>query len=374
MASTYILERKNGTLGHKVAWREGGKQRSMTFDHASQAALLNKHLDLCGNVLELAEASAANEVASGPTLSDTIEEHIRGLTGIEERTRKDYRRDARLHINPHLGHIAIGALTRRQIRDWINAAQEEGAAPKSIANWHGLLYATCATAVDEGLRADNPCKGVRLPQRDQRDDHEKFMEPDEYEALLGFIPPHWRILVELLAGTGARWGEVTALRVEDLVLTGPVPFVRINKAWKRGADGRPFLSRPKTRRSHREITISKQLAAKLSATNTGQPGTAFLIRGPKDGPVNYNYFQGKVWTPAVRKALDAGAIQSHAKIHGLRHTHASILLTSGVDLMTVQRRLGHESITTSANLYGHLNQRNDTSAVDAIEKALGRKS
>lgn len=374
MASTQIVKRKNGTVAHKVLWREDGRQRSMTFDDEArqQAQLLERFLTANGNNFAKAESAAASAIAAGPSLADVIEEHIAGLTGVEDRTRADYRRDARLHLIPQLGHLQAGTITRRQIRDWVNTAHADGAAPKSIANWHGLLSAVMATAVDEGLRADNPCKGVRLPERDRRNDHEVFMEPEEYAALLPELPATWRPLVEVLGGTGARWGEVTALQVNDLVHTAAVPYLRVNKAWKKDAQGRPFLSRPKTRRSVREVTISSTLAGTLlELAAQRSSGESFLLQSPSGRAVNYNYFQGRIWTPAVLRAVEKGGLRHRPKIHDLRHSHGSWLIAEGVDLLTVQRRLGHESITTTTNIYGHISQRTERAAADAIGRVLG---
>ena len=371
MASMDTVTRKSGPDGYKVKWREDGVQRSMTFDDRQQAELLRKFLTANGNRFELAESAAASAMAAGPTLAETIEEHITGLTGIEERTRADYRRDARLHIVPYLGQLRTSTLGRRDIKAWVNGVHAEGSAPKSIANWHALLSAVLTTAMNEGLRPDNPCKGVRLPERDRRDDHEVFMEPEEYRALLAHIPAPWQPLVETLAGTGARWGEVTALQVQDLVTAGAVPFVRIAKAWKKDAHGRPYLSRPKTRRSLREVTISPALAERLAELAAGRGSGQFLLQSPTGRPVSYNYFHGRVWQPAMDRAVAAGDLRARPKIHNLRHSHGSWLIAEGLDLMAVQRRLGHESITTTTNIYGHISARTERAAAEAMTRALG---
>jgi integrase len=370
MASQKTLIRSNGSLAHKVYWREAGVQHSMTFDDEYQANVLARFLTANGNNFKVAERAAQQALAEGPTLAESIEDHIRALTGIEDRTREDYRRDARLHLIPQLGHLRTSKLDRRAVREWVNDVHASGAAVKSIANWHALLSATLATAIDEGLRTDHPCKGVRLPQRDRVDDHEKFLEADEYKIVLAQFSPHWRSLLEVLAGTGARWGEVTAFKASDLVVpaNGKPAYLRINKAWKKDAKGRPYLSRPKTSRSYRDVTISPELLDLLRSLPR-EPDD-YLLQSPRGGVVTYNYFHQKVWKPALLAAVSRGDLYRIPKIHDLRHSHGSWVLAEGVDMLTVQRRLGHESITTTTNRYGHITERSSQAAADAISRAL----
>jgi integrase len=98
-----------------------------------------------------------------------------------------------------------------------------------------------------------------------------------------------------------------------------------------------------------------------------------LFTGPRGGRIYYGKFRSDVWAPAVAKAqaaVDGDGLEVAPElrltvrpgVHALRHSHASWLIAAGVDLPTVQRRLGHESITTTIDSYGHL-------MPDQLEKA-----
>lgn len=367
MASIRKHTRRDGLTSFYVLYRDKGVQTSKAFDDENEAKRFKAFLDANGNSLTAATRAARSAKGEGPTVAEQLLEHIAGLTGIEDRTRADYSRDARLHINGPLGAIKVKQLTRRRVREWVNELDKAGAAPKSVANWHGLLSAAMATAVEDLVRPDNPCRGVRLPEREHRNDKEKFLELEHYQLLLSRFDTQWQPVVQLLAGTGLRWSEATALSVGDVVLDAEVPFIVVDKAWKRTDSNTFYLGKPKTRRAIRDVTIDAGLAAVLERSVEGRSEEDFLIQNAtRTGHLQYSNFQSRIWTPAVR---DSG-LRHRPVIHSLRHSHGSWLLAEGVDLMTVSRRLGHESIQTTINVYGHISARSERAAADAMGRAL----
>jgi integrase len=98
------------------------------------------------------------------------------------------------------------------------------------------------------------------------------------------------------------------------------------------------------------------MLAPLAADNRGE-----MFRATRGGPVQHSYFHPKVWVPRTRKAGLEGV-----RLHDLRHTHASWLIARGIDVVTISRRLGHESITTTIDRYGHLLPDQDAGAAAAV--------
>ena len=369
MASIQTRTRKDGTRRYVVLWREGGTQTSETLATRGEAELLRDYLNANGQSYTLATEAYSQSRAHGQTMADAAATHVRNLTGVTDRTRADYRRDIRNHIIPGLGSIRAGQLTRSQVREWVNTMETAGIAPKSISNYHGLLSSIMNTAIEEGVRKDNPCKGMRLPERNRAGDKQKFMEPEEYKALLAEFPDKWKPLVEALGGTGARWGEVTALTVRDIVLDAAVPYISIDKAWKRDDNNRYYVDRPKTYRALREVTIDTALAGTLKGLCEGRGMDDFVFTAVEGGPVYYHGFYRDVWGPTMRRITKDKA--RRRKIHDLRHSHGSWLAGNGIDLATIQRRMGHESITTTINIYGHIGQRSQRAAADTLGRLLG---
>jgi integrase len=368
MASIRTITRKNGTVAHKVMWREDGTQTSQTFDDPHEAARLKKFLDANGGRYALAVAAAMAHAGKGPTVADAVESHLASLSGLEERTPRDYEAIARLHIIPQLGARRLNELTRKDIVAWVNGLSKTGASPKSIANWHGLLSAVFSTAVEEKHIEANPCMGVKLPRRRKADDTDRFIELAEWDRFLNEeIPEHWQLLFRTLAGTGVRWSEVSAFRRRSLV----GETLKVREAWKK-AEGGWYIGAPKTDAGIRDIPIDGYLAEDLHRAAHGRDRDDWLLVSPRGLPLSYQSVRGKVWAPAVDRALESGIFPVHHKIHDLRHSHGSWLVQDGTDLPTVQNRLGHESIKTTIDVYGHLSQDGQRKAAEKLGALLPR--
>jgi integrase len=375
MASIEKRRRSDGTTGYRVVWRKDGQKDSLTFDDPAEAGRLKGLLDANGNDITAATQVMAAIRANVPTIAEVIEQHITALTGVERRTREDYRRMAANHITPHLGTIPITALDRLRCREWINQLVDDGMSAKTLRNHHALLSAALTWVNQEtGWRPDNPAKGLALP--DYHPAEMVFLTSAEVDLLLPRLAPVYRDVALFLVSTGVRWGELIALTVADIRRRGSDPYVSISKAVKRTPGGH-YVGAPKSLRSRRFVSLPDALVPIIDRAAHGQPLDGLLFRGPRGGRLHH-------WTPAVRAAMathtDDGdpvpedqRLTQRPRIHDLRHTHASFLIAAGIDLPTVQRRLGHESITTTVDRYGHLNAdqlRAGAQASDAFLRSL----
>jgi integrase len=153
--------------------------------------------------------------------------------------------------------------------------------------------------------------------------------------------------------------------------------VRINKAWKRtpgGDEGQYEIGQPKTRRSIRTIDVPADTLAKLNLsgewvfTNSGRGW-----RGGPGDPVRAQNFHSNAWVPALAKAEEKG-LTKRPRVHDLRHTNASWLIQAGVPLTVIQRHLGHESVQTTSDRYGHLDRKSQRVVADVVGKALKPKN
>lgn len=183
------------------------------------------------------------------------------------------------------------------------------------------------------------------------------------------LPPRY----QLLAGAGLRWGEAAALEVRDITLTGErAGTVSVTKAWKTGESG-PVVGAPKTARSRRTVTLPRALAERIAEHIADAPPRPrgpggvgdLLLTNAAGRPIRNWVFHGHTWGPALDALEEAGALRP--RIHDLRHTHASWLIAAGVPLMVIQRRLGHESIKTTSDRYGHLADDADALAAAALD-------
>lgn len=185
---------------------------------------------------------------------------------------------------------------------WVCELQEKGLAPKSIANVHGLLSAAMNTAVRLGYRADDPCAAVRLPRSQRAGEEMVVPEPAELDLILDNLAEHYRPFILAMLGTGMRFGEVTALQVEDLSLDFRPPAIRITRAWKRDGTRQPYIGSPKSSRSRRTISLSPDLADlfRIAAAVKG-PGELVFVN-VAGRPIHNNTFWATNWLRAIEKA------------------------------------------------------------------------
>lgn len=363
MASIRRGARKDHSPYWSVLYRLDGKQRSTSWNDEKDAKRFKTLVETIGATKALeAVGLQPPKPASALTVADWLTHHIDHLTGVDPRTVEDYRSYLRKDITPALGALPLEALSRDEVRRWVQAMEQSGASAKTIANKHGFLSAALAGAVIAGHIAANPAASTRLPRGEKQE--MVFLSREHFARLLAEIPEHWRPLVEFLVASGARWSEATALKPGDVDRAHHT--VRITRAWKRGGGGYR-VGPPKTRRSVRTINVPASVLDKLDYTGDwlfANPGRGGRAAG---GPVRAPNFRANVWWPATERAK----LYPRPRIHDLRHTCASWLIQAGTPLPVIQRHLGHESIQTTVDVYGHLDRRSAQAAADAIAAALG---
>ncbi|MGH1563095.1 tyrosine-type recombinase/integrase [Mumia sp. DW29H23] len=354
----------SGTESWRVRFRIGGKQRSETFYAESTAEEFAALVNTLGAERALAYWLRETADPATPTLDQWADRYLAALTGVTDGTRRTYARMYRKVWSPLLGSYPLDAISRETIQLAI-AKLDPDWSDKTIRNHHGLLASMMNGAVVDKLIAGSPCKGVRLPRRTEHTVVEmRFLDHGEFDRLLGEVPAHYQPLVLTLAGTGMRWGEAEALEVADVDLAKRT--VRITKAAKwDGSKAARDVGPTKTRRSRRTITLPPQVVAALAPLVSGRSKSDRLFLAPRGGPLRHRTFYDD-WKPAVERA----GLDPQPRIHDLRHTHVAWLIAQGVSLPVIQARLGHESITTTIDRYGHLLPDLQRAAADAAEAAL----
>lgn len=338
----------DGTVTWKVRYRTAGVQTSKTFVEKQYAdtfaGMLNTARGTAGVAAALAWLQAVEDQIESQTFAQWFEHYVDQLTGVTSRTRADYRRMHARYLS-ELDQMPLTLINRGHVSAIVNRLDNQGLSAKTIKNTIHMLSSCLGLAAEEGLIAKNPCRRVRLPKPGHDFVEARFLEYHEFAAILGEIPEHYRGLVVFLAGTGLRWSEATALRPSDVSLTRGT--VRVERAWKRTPGGAAgwAIGAPKSVKARR--TVNAAVAALAAVTPL--PKTEFLFVNQRGGAVRHNNFHARVWVPAVERAGLAGT-----RIHDLRHTHASWLISEGVALEAVQDQLGHESILTTRKVYGHL--------------------
>jgi len=347
----------------QVRWRgPDGRQTAVTL-HTRRAAMV-----YAATLEDAGEAAAWHAVEHLPdpdappplTLDAWAERRIAATVGITEGTRAGYRRLWARTWSPLLGDTSVGQLTRQAVGQAVVELAGR-LSDKSVANAHGLLSSILTAAVEEGLLSRHPSRGLRLPRRTEHQRQEiRALSPVEFARLLDCMPARWRPLLVLLAGTGLRWGEAAALQVGDVDVARRT--LRVVRARKEGV-GNP-IGPTKTRRSRRTVVLPAQVLDAIAPLLAGRASTDPLFHGARGGSMDRQVVH-RTWRVARAAAGLPGL-----RIHDLRHTHASWLIAAGVPLPEVSRRLGHETITTTVDVYGHMAPDLQASAAAAADRAL----
>ncbi|WP_454044382.1 tyrosine-type recombinase/integrase [Cellulosimicrobium sp. Marseille-Q8652] len=144
---------------------------------------------------------------------------------------------------------------------------------------------------------------------------------------------------------------------------------------RRGARSIPTLGAPKTTRSRRTIALPPQVVDILARRVTGMAPEDFVFTNTAGRPWRRNRWHETVWQPALRAANQHNAtprpLGKTPRVHDMRHTCASWMIRAGLPLPVIQRHLGHESITTTVDRYGHMEPAHLAMAAGALGAALG---
>lgn len=366
MASIRIRSRADGTTTHVVNYRHAGRQSTVTFEMKADADRFVAAVNTLGaeralKAFGIGPTNAAAKQAAGPTVTEWINTYIDNLTGIAKSTTYDYRSYLRNDIGPAIGGIPVGLLTQSDIASWVQAMTAAGSSGKTISNKHGLLSAALSAAVDAGLIPANPSTGMRLPRSEKAE--MCFLTEGEFQQMRSGFTARWWPLLDFLVASGARFGEVAALRPSDV--NRNLNTVHIGRSMKRTYDTDRYEIGPtKTARSVRTISIDSGV---LDTLDYSHP-TLFV--NTKGGPLRVASWRANVWYPSVARA----ELDKQPRIHDLRHTCASWMIAAGYPLPVVQAHLGHENINTTIALYYHLDRRQADAAAAALGAALRPKT
>jgi len=367
MASIQARTRTDGTPSYRVQYRINGKLTSKSFANIKGAQEFAAQVDRSGPEAALAIWTTRQGRNLAVPLfrewANTYLDEASGyLTGIQTGTREGYRQILKVSLNPILGDIPVDAITKSDIGRWIawqeaqksKRRKDQNVSAKTVKNYHALLSAILTGAIEAKHRTDNPARGMRLSRGVK---HEPvFLTQAEFFTLHYFIADYYKPLVSFLVASGCRWSEATALEKRDVNTDATPPTVRVTKAWKKDNTVGP----PKSDRGRRTISLWTGLVNQLDLDG---PGSKLLFQGMQNGGrVWYGNFKLRVWDRAVEAANDPQKCKE-AKLqplgkrptpHDLRHSHASWQIAAGTNLTSLQVRMGHEKITTTSDIYGHL--------------------
>lgn len=232
---------------------------------------------------------------------------------------------------------------------------------QTTMDFHHQLKGAILDAVDEGLIERDPTRKAIIKGKAPAVKKIKYLNQFELHTLLSNLElkseVSWDWFILLVAKTGMRFSEALALTPRDFDFAHQT--LSISKTWNYKGEG--GFTPTKNKSSVRKIQIDWQTVIQFSE----------LIKGlPEDKPI---FVKSKVYNSTVNDILSRHCIALKIpviSVHGLRHTHASILLFAGVSIASVARRLGHASMTTTQKTYLHIIQELENKDVDLVMRSL----
>jgi len=261
------------------------------------------------------------------------------LGRLKESTLVGYRVNLRLHIGPFFGRMRIDEIALPHVREFVKALLAKNLAPASVLKSVALVKEMFKHAVQWGYLDANPAQYVERPRVEIGET--QVLTPPEIRRLLDAAEEPVRTMLLCAVLTGMRRGELLGLKWEDIDLEGN--RIQVRRALWRGK----FVT-PKSRRSRRAIDLAPTLKAALARLPSRFKGE-LVFTSPTGEAIDPDNFSHRDWVRALRRSQ-----LRRIRFHDLRHTYASLLIAQGAHPKYIQAQLGHASIQTTLDRYGHL--------------------
>lgn len=270
-----------------------------------------------------------------------LENHLK--LGLSERTITNHRITQKA-VHERLGNLTMKEITRPIFQKFINDLAETRKA-STVRQYFNRVSMPLKEAFHEGIITSDPTYKIVIPNIKREVHKIKYLEADEMSILkteienTALTPPNFAIYISLLSGL--RLGEVLALTYKDIDLANKTLSVSKNRSLTR-----PYtVGKTKTKSSNRTIKMPDAFFEQLERYKINYPKADERFLGNNLPAETCNY--------QLKRLLKKNNL-TPISFHGLRHTHASYLINSGIDIAYVSERLGHANISMTQQTYFHL--------------------
>jgi integrase len=332
------------------------------------------------------------EPAKVPTFAEVAEEWLHSKSDRRPSHVLDLRTRLDRHLLPVFGPQKMDRIAVQRIERFRDDLRDRDYARRTINAILRIMSAVFRLAIKRGQCTRNPLdsvdRAVRIAQELKADelscdlgsdaiDPDSILSPNEIETLLGAARPGFeRTLIETAYLSGAREGELLALRWGDLELPKEGPgkmAIRRSLSWAspKGEKSRPRYFPPKTKAGRRMISIAALLVTDLKRWKLQCPLSADDLVFPTDvgNPVCRDALLRVHFYPALERAR-----LRRVTFHTLRHSCASAMIAKGAPITEVQHRLGHASPAITLQIYSHFIPQTESAAADRLASSLLRHS
>ena len=355
--------KRNGKWQARVSWRDtDGKlhQKSKAgFATKAQAKLYAAELE--------SELGKGVDVSADPVFADYFEQWYKTYREphLAENSKNQYTANVKT-IKTYFKKVKIKAITRLFYQEFINQYGKDHA-KKTVSRLHSHVKACIKSAIADGIITRDFTHGIQISCNDSLEYHVEYLSIAELKQLIKVISddlssdniPAYMILIAIY--TGARFGEIIGLTWDDIDFDAKT--IRINKTWDYHND-QGFMP-TKTPQSVRTIRVNSTLLAWLKQRGVKDSGRIFDIKMTP-------FFNEKVNSELKRYLKLAGLNKRDFHFHSLRHSHVAYLLSQGVDLYAISKRLGHANMSITSSVYAYFIDEYRRKSDNLIESKLDK--
>ncbi|MFI3603519.1 site-specific integrase [Vagococcus fluvialis] len=294
----------------------------------------------------------------------------------------------RLHILPVFGEKSISKITPVQCQNAINKWAETYTNIKQLKSYTSQIF---EHAIFAEFLQRNPMLNVKLPKKEKKES-DNFFSLDELKSFIEILHKEESLkhilIFQLLITTGVRKGELSALRWSDIDFDEHLLYIDKSYATIRNKDSSSKRKTIRVQKDTKNITskrilpVDSQTIEMLKKWKKEQALELlqFGINTKRKDQLIFTYINadGKINQPLhadysnnIMRKLEKKYQFKHVTIHGLRHTHATLLLEGGASIKETQDRLGHKNAETTLNTYSHVTEKAQRNAVDKFISYTG---
>ena len=257
----------------------------------------------------------------------------------------------RVHVAPVWGARRVAEIQHSDVQNWVTrlstGAKGKPRSPTVVLRAYGVLASILDVSVRDRRIAINPARGVRLPRKIKK--RRPYLSAPQVELLISKLRGDHAALIYTLAYTGIRWGEATGLRVGSIDTRRRRLLIEENAV---SVGGRIVVGTPKTH-ERRSVPYPAFLSELLAAACDGKSRDQLVFGDGLVHKVAPKSGVGWFWS-AAQRAREVDSTFPELTPHDLRHTAASLAISSGANPKAVQRMLGHASAAMTLDTYADL--------------------
>lgn len=266
------------------------------------------------------------------------------------------------HVYPFLGTKKINAISLNMCQVMVNTWSKKYVKFSTHASYTSKVF---QFAIKQGFIEKNPMELITMPRKERKKVEKDFYTVEDLKAFFDCLEKENNMkkyaFFRLLAFTGMRRQEILALTWEDISLEEYM--VKVNKGLTEDIDKNVVVGLTKNQSSNRLIGIDEttrdilakwkefQYRENVIANRVLEDNEQFVFNNKEN--THYHTGSASRWLKELIKKYNLKPIT----LHQFRHTHASLLYESGMDIKNIQNRLGHSTVITTLNTYTHLNKK-----------------